>query len=223
VTFEIRRIYHGPVLSAGPTTGAEQYTYSIAWLAFGVVLLGIGILFNSQRARLGVGSRHWVTILKAFLIDMSTLTGVYRALSFMCLGLVLVAIGWLYQRILFRRQAASLRCCSAGRPRRRPAAARREVNRSGGPDRVEEFADLELEPVALARQRFRRRMNLRRGRSGLGRAVLHVRDVGGDLLRARCACWILRDISCVAAPCSSTARQWSRKSPTSARWWRQSP
>jgi uncharacterized membrane protein len=41
--------------------------------------------------------------MKAFLIDMSTLTGVYRALSFMCLGLVLVAIGWLYQRILFRR------------------------------------------------------------------------------------------------------------------------
>jgi uncharacterized membrane protein len=36
---------------------------------------------------------------------MSTLTGVYRALSFMCLGLVLVAIGWLYQRILFRRHA----------------------------------------------------------------------------------------------------------------------
>ena len=30
VTFEIRRIYHGPVLSVGPTTGAEQYTYSIA-------------------------------------------------------------------------------------------------------------------------------------------------------------------------------------------------
>ena len=34
--------------------------------------------------------------------------GVYRALSFMCLGLVLVAIGWLYQRILFRRQAPPL-------------------------------------------------------------------------------------------------------------------
>jgi uncharacterized membrane protein len=44
--------------------------------------------------------------MKAFLVDMSTLTGVYRALSFMCLGLVLVAIGWLYQRILFRRQTS---------------------------------------------------------------------------------------------------------------------
>ncbi|MBR1238024.1 DUF2339 domain-containing protein [Bradyrhizobium sp. AUGA SZCCT0182] len=106
VTFEIRRIYHGPVMAIGPTTGAEQYTYSIAYLAFGVVMLGIGILFNSQRARLASAVVIALTILKAFLIDMSTLTGVYRALSFMCLGLVLVAIGWLYQRILFRRRAA---------------------------------------------------------------------------------------------------------------------
>jgi Predicted membrane protein len=107
VTFEIRRLYHGPVLSRGATSDAEQYTYSIAWLAFGVALLGIGIVFNSQRARLASAAVIALTILKAFLIDMSTLTGVYRALSFMCLGLVLVAIGWLYQRILFRRQAAA--------------------------------------------------------------------------------------------------------------------
>jgi uncharacterized membrane protein len=105
VTFEIRRLYHGPVLTSGATGGAEQYTYSIAWLVFGVALLGIGIVFNSQRARLASAAVIALTILKAFLIDMSTLTGVYRALSFMCLGLVLVAIGWLYQRILFRRQA----------------------------------------------------------------------------------------------------------------------
>ena len=105
VSFEIRRLYHGPVLASGPTTGAEQYTYSIAWLAFGVVLLGIGIVFNSQRARLASAAVIALTIVKAFLIDMSTLSGIYRALSFICLGLVLVAIGWLYQRILFRRQA----------------------------------------------------------------------------------------------------------------------
>ena len=105
LSLEIRRLYHGPILTGGATGGAEQYTYSIAWLAFGVVLLGIGILFNSQRARLASAVVIALTILKAFLIDMSTLTGVYRALSFMCLGLVLVAIGWLYQRILFRRQA----------------------------------------------------------------------------------------------------------------------
>lgn len=105
VTLEIRRIYHGPVILRGDVGGAEQYTYSIAYLAFGVALLAAGVIFNSQRARLASAVVIALTILKAFLIDMSTLTGVYRALSFMCLGLVLVAIGWLYQRILFRRQA----------------------------------------------------------------------------------------------------------------------
>ena len=104
MTLEIRRLYHGPVLTHGATGGAEQYTYSIAWLAFGVALLGTGIAVNSQRARLASAAVIALTIVKAFLIDMSTLTGVYRALSFMCLGLVLVAIGWLYQRVLFRRQ-----------------------------------------------------------------------------------------------------------------------
>jgi uncharacterized membrane protein len=106
VTSEIRRLYHGPILTGGVISGAEQYSYSIAWLAFGVALLGLGIAFNSRRARLASAVVIALTILKAFLVDMSTLTGVYRALSFMCLGLVLVAIGGLYQRILFRRQAA---------------------------------------------------------------------------------------------------------------------
>ena len=75
VTLEIRRLYHGPVLADGPTTGAEQYTYSIAWLVFGVLLLGVGIVFNSQRARLASAVVIALTILKAFLIDMSQLTG----------------------------------------------------------------------------------------------------------------------------------------------------
>jgi uncharacterized membrane protein len=106
VTFEIRRLYHGPILSRGPTTGAEQYTYSVSWLAFGVVLLAAGILFNSQRARLASAVVIALTIAKVFVIDISTLTDVYRALSFICLGLVLLPIGWLYQRILFRRPTA---------------------------------------------------------------------------------------------------------------------
>jgi uncharacterized membrane protein len=114
VTIEIRRLYHGPQLTSGATSGAEQYSYSIAWLAFGVVLLAIGILSNSQRARFASAVVIALTILKAFLIDMSELTGVYRALSFMCLGLVLVAIGWLYQRILFRRQAVPSGGAAAG-------------------------------------------------------------------------------------------------------------
>ena len=42
-----------------------------------------------------------LTIAKVFLVDMSDLTGIWRALSFIGLGLVLVGIGYLYQRLLF--------------------------------------------------------------------------------------------------------------------------
>lgn len=103
ITLEIRRLYHGPFLNSFRTFDAEQYTYSVAWLVFGVVLLGIGLLMPSQRARLASAVMIAITILKVFLIDMANLTGAYRAFSFIGLGLVLVAIGWLYQRILFRQ------------------------------------------------------------------------------------------------------------------------
>ena len=104
VTLEIRRLYHGPILSQGVTSDAEQYTYSVAWLGFGVALLAAGLLLPSQRARLASAIMIAATILKVFLIDMSNLTGAYRAFSFIGLGLVLVAIGWLYQRVLFSQR-----------------------------------------------------------------------------------------------------------------------
>src|SRR6202020_1805483 len=103
VSLEIRRLYHGPMMSSGPIFDVEQYTYSIAWLAFGVLLLVIGILVNSQRARLASAVVIALTIGKVFLIDLSTLTGVYRALSFVGLVLVLVAFGWVFLKVLFRR------------------------------------------------------------------------------------------------------------------------
>src|ERR1700682_6610567 len=63
----------------------------------------------------------------------------------------------------------------------RPARQEPASALSGRPYRIEELADFELEAVTLARQRLRRRMNLRGGRSGLAGAALHVRDVRGGL------------------------------------------
>jgi len=107
LTLEIRTLYHGPVLSAAATGDAEQYTYSAVWLAYAILLLLAGIWLRSQPARLASALVTALTIAKVFLIDMSDLTGAWRALSFIGLGLVLVAIGFLYQRLLFPRRAAS--------------------------------------------------------------------------------------------------------------------
>jgi len=103
LSLEARTLYHGEVLSVGPTSNAEQYTYSAVWLAFGVVLLAGGVLLRSQPVRFASAAVVILTVLKVFLVDMHDLTGIYQGLSFIGLGVVLLGIGWLYQRLLFPR------------------------------------------------------------------------------------------------------------------------
>jgi uncharacterized membrane protein len=106
LSLEIRTLYHGPVLTEGATSDAEQYAYSAVWLLFGVVLLAAGIFLRSLTLRIASAAVVVLTVLKVFLVDMSDLTGIYRALSFLGLGVVLIGIGWFYQRLLFPRRAA---------------------------------------------------------------------------------------------------------------------
>jgi uncharacterized membrane protein len=113
---EIRTLFHGAILTRGVTSDAEQYTYSAVLLAFGVLLLVAGILLRSQPARLASAAVVAITIAKVFLVDMAGLTGIFRALSFIGLGAVLVGIGWLYQRMLF--PASSISAAPAAPARR---------------------------------------------------------------------------------------------------------
>lgn len=105
LTLQVRRLYHGPIL-AGPTGDAEQYTYSTVWLAYGVVLLAVGFYLRSQPARFAALAVIALTIAKVFIIDTAAISGIYRAISVIGLGVVLLGIGWLYQRLLFPRAPA---------------------------------------------------------------------------------------------------------------------
>jgi uncharacterized membrane protein len=102
LTLETRRLFHGPVL-AGPISDAEQYAYSTVWLAFGIVLLAIGFYLRSQPARYPALAVIALTIVKVFLFDTANISGIYRALSAIGLGVVLLGIGWFYQHVLFPR------------------------------------------------------------------------------------------------------------------------
>jgi uncharacterized membrane protein len=105
LSLEVRTLFHGPVLVIGPTTDAEQYAYSAVWLAFGVALLLAGIALGSQPARLASAAVVTLTAGKVFLYDLAGVQGIFRALSFIGLGLVLMGIGYLYQRLLFPPRA----------------------------------------------------------------------------------------------------------------------
>jgi uncharacterized membrane protein len=104
VTLTIRQIAQGPFLDGGDITLREQFGYSAAWTLYGLMLLGLGTWKRSQVLRYASAVVILITVTKVFLIDASDLTGLLRVGSFLGLGLSLMGIGYLYQRLLFKRR-----------------------------------------------------------------------------------------------------------------------
>ncbi len=103
-TLSVRRFWQGENIADWKGfMAAETYTYSVVWLLLGIALLILGSRFNQRALRLASAALVLVAVLKVFLIDMSNLEGILRALSFMGLGVVLIGIGLFYQRILVKK------------------------------------------------------------------------------------------------------------------------
>ena len=99
----IRQYWQGPYiyLSKG-ASNAELYSYSIIWLILGAGTVILGHLKNQLLIqKIGLGLLAAV-IVKVFLIDMANLTGLLKALSFIGLGLSLVGLSWLFQKLRSR-------------------------------------------------------------------------------------------------------------------------
>lgn len=100
VSFEVRHVFAGAVLSHGAVGQAEMWAYSAAWLAAGVALLVGGLWRGAALWRHAGLVVVLVVVAKVFILDLSHLTGLWRALSFLGLGGVLVAVGGLYRRFV---------------------------------------------------------------------------------------------------------------------------
>jgi uncharacterized membrane protein len=101
VTLCVRRYWHGEGIADWKGfLQPETYTYSVVWLLLGVLLLAVGSRFDAKSIRLASAGLVLIAVIKVFLIDMSNLEGILRALSFIGLGAVLIGIGLFYQKIL---------------------------------------------------------------------------------------------------------------------------
>jgi uncharacterized membrane protein len=99
ISMEIRHLWQGELSLARPTPDGELYTYSAIWLLLAsAALLGGSWLHSRTLYRSGM-ALLLVVVAKLFLIDMSDLTGLWRVASFMGLGLGLLALAWLHQRL----------------------------------------------------------------------------------------------------------------------------
>jgi uncharacterized membrane protein len=104
VNASIRHAFNGEFIQltrgvSDAMSQAELYTYSIVWL----IIASSVIVVGKQRASRPVIQGGFIilaaVVLKVFLVDTAGLEGLYRALSYIILGLSLVAIGWLFQRL----------------------------------------------------------------------------------------------------------------------------
>jgi uncharacterized membrane protein len=75
-----------------------QFSYSAWFMLFGAILLGVGFWRRSAFLRWQALVLLAVSVGKVFLVDMSELSQGYRILSFLGLGVLLLAVSFVYQR-----------------------------------------------------------------------------------------------------------------------------
>jgi uncharacterized membrane protein len=76
-----------------------QVLLSGFWSVVGVVALVFGLLRDDRRFRVGGLALLGLAVFKVFLYDLAALESIYRVLSFIALGLLLLAAAYAYQRI----------------------------------------------------------------------------------------------------------------------------
>lgn len=92
---EIRRFWRGDDLSVPGTSQPELYSYTIALLLLGGVLLWQAIARSSVGLRRVALGLIGLTVAKVFLVDAGGLSGLMRVFSFLALGLSLAGLAWL--------------------------------------------------------------------------------------------------------------------------------
>jgi uncharacterized membrane protein len=112
VTLELRQWFQGSRLDYGSVSTAENYAYSVGWILYGVALLIAGIVRGGVTLRWASLAVVVLAMAKVFLRDAAVLTDLYRVASFLGLGLSLIGIGYLYQRVVFRRPSGPIEAVS---------------------------------------------------------------------------------------------------------------
>jgi uncharacterized membrane protein len=100
VNLEIRHLWQPVMNESLPIRDGELYTYSIVWLVMAITAILVSAIVNNNGLyKAGMGLLV-VVILKIFFIDMSDLQGLLRVTSFMGLGLSLLGLAYLHQRLM---------------------------------------------------------------------------------------------------------------------------
>ncbi len=99
ISVEIRHLWTGSIRLDTGWSNAELYTYSVVWLSAAVAALLGGSWRWGETCYRGGMVLLAIVIVKIFLVDMHDLTGLLRIASFMGLGLALLGVAYLHQKL----------------------------------------------------------------------------------------------------------------------------
>jgi uncharacterized membrane protein len=85
----------------------RDLTRSFAWGLYAVTLLVIGLVRRERGLRVVSLGFLMLTVGKVFVYDLGQLSGIYRILSFLALGVSLIVVSLLYQRFVKREEATA--------------------------------------------------------------------------------------------------------------------
>lgn len=91
-------LHYGPVDWRGLNI-ARDFTYSAVWMLYGSALMIIGFWKKSSFLRWQAIALLALTTAKVFFYDISALERGYRIVAFIVLGVILLAVSFLYQRV----------------------------------------------------------------------------------------------------------------------------
>src|SRR5262249_20411170 len=98
LTFEVHRYFVWTEEDSGSPRGAwvAQMAVSVTWTIYAVGLLAGGFLRRIPALRYSAFALLGLCVLKAVIVDMAQVRQIYRIVSLLALGLVLVGVSYLY-------------------------------------------------------------------------------------------------------------------------------
>jgi uncharacterized membrane protein len=85
-----------------------QMALSVLWSIYAGVLAAIGFIRHSAAVRWAALSLFALTVVKAMLVDIAQLQQLYRVISFLVLGFLLLLVAWGYQKAFHAGQSSEL-------------------------------------------------------------------------------------------------------------------
>ena len=83
----------------------KSLSLSVIWAVYASILMIIGIISRAKSARLLAIIIFIITVLKVFLYDIRELSEIYRILSFITLGVILLVVSFLFYKYKDRIKA----------------------------------------------------------------------------------------------------------------------